>query len=65
MVMETSFPDDPDLETKLFKDLGDEIAFNRSIIIFILLQIQKFRMIKISLHSFVMVICHLVKRVML
>ena len=30
MVMETSFPDDPDLETKLFKDLGDEITFDRS-----------------------------------
>ena len=30
MVMETSFPDDPDLEKKLFKDLGDEIEFDRS-----------------------------------
>ena len=30
MVMKTSFPDDPDLETKLFKDLGDEIEFDRS-----------------------------------
>lgn len=30
MVMETSFPEDPDLEKKLFKDLGDEIEFDRS-----------------------------------
>ena len=30
MVMATSFPDDQDLETKLFKDLGDEIEFDRS-----------------------------------
>ena len=30
MVMKTSFPDDPDLEKKLFKDLGDEIEFDRS-----------------------------------
>lgn len=30
MVMETSFPEDSDLEKKLFKDLGDEIEFDRS-----------------------------------
>lgn len=30
MVMKTSFQDDPDLEKKLFKDLGDEIEFDRS-----------------------------------
>ena len=30
MVMETSFPGEPDLEKKLFKDLGDEIEFDRS-----------------------------------
>jgi len=30
MVMDTSFPNDPDLKAKLFKDLGDEMDLNRS-----------------------------------
>ena len=53
---------DPEIENKLFKDLGDSINFDQSCVLGILCQIPRFPMIKNHLPIFAMVICPLVKK---